>query len=126
MLGVNTIKRLSKKGKLKLQSKLNNVSLRVRSRKVKKIIFLAMMSIIVTSACYTYPPSRRFICSIIIYFLHLVSSIIKYTYIIYKTVKKKHYGSSFFTFNFSSYRWFSFSSFKYGIILLYVSVDDIE
>jgi hypothetical protein len=64
MLGVNTIKRLSKKGKLKLQSKLNNVSLRVRSRKVKKIIFLAMMSIIVTSACYTYPPSRRFILTL--------------------------------------------------------------
>ena len=32
-----------------------------------------------------------------------------------KTLKKK-YGSSFFTFDFGSYCWISFSSFKYGII----------
>lgn len=64
MLGVNTIKRVSKKGKLKLQSKLNNISSHVRSRKIKKIIFIAIISIAVGSACYTYGPSRQFILAI--------------------------------------------------------------
>jgi hypothetical protein len=64
MLGVNTIKKLSKKGKLKLQSKLDNVSSHVRLRKVKKIIFLAMMGTIISCVCYTYLPSKRFILAI--------------------------------------------------------------
>lgn len=64
MLGVNTIKKLSKKGKLKLQNKLNNVSSHVRPRKIKKIIFLATMGIIISCACFSYPPSKQFILAI--------------------------------------------------------------
>jgi hypothetical protein len=61
MLGVKTIKRLSKRGKLKLQYKLQNGSLNVKSRKVKKIIFVATMALIIGSLCYTYLPSRKFV-----------------------------------------------------------------
>jgi len=64
MLGVKTIKRLSKRGKLKLQYKLKNGSLNVKSKKVKKIIFVATMALIIGSLCYTYLPSRKFILTV--------------------------------------------------------------
>lgn len=64
MLGVQTIKRLSKKRKLKLQRKLENDSLNMRSRKVKRIILLATLTMAVGCVCYTYLPSRRFILAI--------------------------------------------------------------
>lgn len=60
---IQSIKKLSRKGKLKLQRKLENDSLG-RTKRVKKIILIATMAVAIGSLCYAYRPSRRFILTI--------------------------------------------------------------